>query len=276
MLDLLGQEFGPSPGHLTALLSTCVFAPSLLTFWFVNGVLDFSTAAVLGTLGGPGGLLVRLVAYLLLVPAFVLLRAGFYLLHPTHRRTVLSGSCPRSDLLSLDWFSVGILATGLPLSLQSLGPWLGANAVVLLGVFVVPRFLSDDRTALAVKLAAIGGGAGLFAYASYGAVLAARLPAVPAPTAVLGPVATLRLSDATTASLLDATNSLLVGPVLVAVFALAVNRLLTRPEVTSVPLLRLSLPHRDPARVVLASAALGTVFYLLVVALWTGHLRLVP
>jgi hypothetical protein len=269
--ELLDREFTISVGHLIALVNGCAFAPSLLVFWAVNGVLDFSTAIALGATGGPGGLAVRIVAYLLLVPTFVLLRVGYYLVHPRHRRTVLAGSCPNARLLRLDWFSVGILATGLPFSLQSAGPWLAANVVFLVGVFLLPRAL-PARLATPTKLAALAGGSLLFLYANYGGLV----PVVPDPAATLGVVATLRLSDATTATLVRATNSLLVGPGLVALFALAANRIMTRPELTSLPLVRRTLPTRDAAGTVATSAALGTGFYLLVVVLATGELRLLP
>jgi len=274
--ELLVRELSPSTGHLTALVNCCVFAPSLLTFWFVNGVLDFSTAFLIGSLGGPGGIVVRLAAYLLLVPVFLSLRIAYYLAHPVHRRAVLAGSCPTATVLSLDWFSVGILATGLPFALQDLGPWIGMNAVFLVGIFLLPRFIASESAARAVKLTAIALGSLVFAYANYGGLLVGLVPALPPPAAVLGPVATIRLSDATTATLLAVTNSVATGPAVVAAFALLMNRLLTRPEVTSLPMVRHSLPRRDPARIVLASAALGTVFYLGVVWLLTGRASVLP
>lgn len=269
--DLLSQELSFSSGHLTALLNGCLFAPSILTFWFVNGLVDFSTALVVGSVSSTGGLLVRLYAYLLVVPVFLLLRVGFHLAHPGHRKEVLSGACPNLQLLSLDWFTVGILATGLPLALQDLGPWIGMNAVFLLGLFVVPRWLSR-RQGIAVKFGSIAGGMGLFLFAKYGG----KVAALPSPADVVGPVATLALTDATTASLAYGVNSIALGPPVVAVFAVAMNRLLTRPELRDVPLLRHTLPRRDPDRIVVTSAALGTVFYLLVVATATGKLVVVP
>jgi hypothetical protein len=274
--ELLAQEFEFSTGHLAAVLSACVFAPSLLTFWFVNGVIDFSTAFVLGSLAGPGGLMVRLVAYLLLVPTYLLVRATYYLAHPVHRAAVVSGTCPRSDLLSLDWFSVGILATGLPLAVQNLGPWLGSNAVFLVTLFVLPAVLAEERRATAVKVGGLVAGTLVFAYANYGDSLTGLVPWLPTPAVVLGPVATLQLSDSTVDWLLAVTNGLLTGPPVVALVALAMNRLLTRPELTSIPYVRRTLPRRDPARTVAVSAALGTLFYLLVVAVFTGRLSLVP
>lgn len=274
-LDLLDQEFGATAGHLTTLLHGCVFAPSLLTFWLVNGVLDFSTAFAVGAIAGPGGLVVRLAAYLLLVPAFIGLRAGFYLVHPRHRRTVLSGACPSSQVLSLDWFSVGILATGLPLALQDLGPWVGMNAVFLLGLFILPRAVRPARRPR-LKLAAIALGVAVFGYAKYGWLLVGLLPALPEPASVLGPIATLALAEATTGALLRVMNSLLLGPVVVGAIAAGMNRLLTHPSVTEVPVVRHTLPRRDPSALVVTSAALGTVFYLLVVAAATGRFAWLP
>jgi len=269
--ELLSREFAFSTGHLTAFLSGCLFAPSLLTFWFVNGVLDFSTALVLGAVASPAGLQLRVVAYLLLVPTFLALRAGVHLAHPVHRQQVLSGSCPRTDLLSLDWFSVGILATGLPLSLQALGPWIGMNLVFVVGLLVLPQFVSP-RVASGSKLSALVGGPLLFVYAKYGA----SFPVLPRPSGLLGPVATFALSDATTETLLAVVNSLLPGPVLIGAFAVATNHVLTRPELRGIPAVHHTLPDRDPDRTVFRSAALGTVFYLLVVAGATGALTVIP
>ncbi len=269
--DLLAQEFSFSTGHLATILGGCLFAPSVLTFWFVNGVLDFSTAIAIGSVQTAAGLQVRLYAYLLLVPTFLFVRATLHLAHPVHRRQVLAGSCPRTRLLSLDWFSVGILATGLPLAVQNLGPWVSMNAVFLVGIFLLPRPLSTHWSRR-VKLAALVGGTVLFLYANYGDAA----PALPAPGTVVGPVATLALSDATTGGLVRVANSLLLGPVLIAAFGVLMNHLLTRPELREIPLLEYSLPQRDPDGVVLASAAGGTVFYLLVVAAATGRVVVVP
>jgi hypothetical protein len=274
LADLLDQEFAPTKGHLTALLGTCLFAPSIFTFWLVNGVIDFSTAFLIGAVATPGGLAVRLLAYVLLVPTFLALRAVYHLARPSHRSVVLSGSCPPTQFLSLDWFSVGILATGLPLALQEFGPWLGMNLVFLLGVFVIPRPL-PERAARRVAFAAIVLGIGLFVYARYGAALAGMAP-IPAPATVVGPVATLRLTDAATERLFLAFNSVLLGPPLVAAVGFAMNRTLTRPELTGLPLVRHTLPRRDPASVVVPSAALGTLFYLGVVFLATGRVVFLP
>jgi hypothetical protein len=134
--DLLSREFSLTTGHLTALLGGCPFAPSLLTFRFINGLLDFSTAVALGTVASVAGLQLRLPAYLLLVPTVPLLRVVVHLARPEHRTQVLAGSCPRTDVLSPDWFSVGILATGLPLSLQAPGPWIVMNTVLPVGVLL--------------------------------------------------------------------------------------------------------------------------------------------
>lgn len=54
------------------------------------------------------------------------------------------------------------------------------------------------------------------------------------------------------------------------------NHLLTRPELTDIPVLRHTLPRRDPDTVVVTSAALGTPFYLLVVTAATGRAILIP
>ncbi|MGM0590186.1 MAG: hypothetical protein ACQETI_00925, partial [Halobacteriota archaeon] len=47
-IDLFSQEFSYSTGYFATILNGCLFAPSLLTFWFVNGVIDFSTAITIG------------------------------------------------------------------------------------------------------------------------------------------------------------------------------------------------------------------------------------
>ena len=63
---------------------------------------------------------------------------------------------------------------------------------------------------------------------------------------------------------------------LVAGFAVLMNYLLTHPEVRDIPVIQHTLPERDPVRVVGVSAALGTVFYLLVVAGASGAVLVVP
>lgn len=84
-VDLVSQEFSYSTGHLAAILNGCLFAPSLVTFWFVNGVLDFSTALAIGAVASPVGLQVRLLTYVLLVPTFLLTGVTGHLLYPEHR-----------------------------------------------------------------------------------------------------------------------------------------------------------------------------------------------
>lgn|GEM_PF-1715566 len=269
--DLLDQEFHYSSGHLAAILNGCLFAPSLLTFWFVNGAIDFSSAIAIGAVESAAGLQVRLIAYLLLVPTFLLARAALHLAHPRHRAQVLSGSCPHVKLLSLDWISMGILATGLPLALRNLGPWVSMNLVFLLGIFVLPRALSGRR-ATGLKLAAIVAGSVLFLYANYGGAVGA----LPDPAATVGPAATLTLGESTTLGLSRAANSLIVGPPLIAAVAVGFNHVLTRPEIADLPLVRYSLPERDPDRLVAGSAALGTWFFLAVVWGTTGSMILLP
>ncbi|MEA5388074.1 hypothetical protein VB779_14220 [Haloarculaceae archaeon H-GB11] len=213
-----------------------MFAPSLLTFWFVNGLIDFSTAITIGAVATPAGLQIRLLAYVLLIPTFFLVRVSIHLLHPTHRQQIMGGSCPNAQLLSLDWFSMGILATGLPLALQDFGPWVGMNIAFLLGLFVLPR-LSAQRRRL-VKLIAIGLGVALFLYAKYGQAMTV----LPPPQMVLGPIATFALGDRATEWLLRLVNSLLLGPLVVGTFGVFMNHVLTRPELTEIPLLRHTLP----------------------------------
>ncbi|MDZ7745811.1 MAG: hypothetical protein U5K28_04535 [Halobacteriales archaeon] len=269
--DLLSQEFSYSTGHVTAILNGCLFAPSLLAFWFVNGVLDFSTAIAIGAVATPAGLQVRLLAYLLVVPTFLLTRIAVHLLHPVHRKQVLSGSCPNTRLMSLDWFSVGILTTGLPLAIQNIGPWAGMNLVFLVGVFLAPRLLPAARRNHVKGLALLLGGV-VFLYASYGGMVSW----LPHPATVLGPVATTTLGDDTTRWLFRLVNSIVIGPLAVGLFGITMNHILTRPELTDIPVVRRALPRRDPDVVVITSAAFGTAFYLLVVRAATGHLTVVP
>jgi hypothetical protein len=166
---------------------------------------------------------------------------------------------------------MGILATGLPLALQDFGPWLGMNTAFLLGLFVLPRPLSARRGRL-LKLIAIVLGVALFLYAKYGQVVMV----LPPPQLVLGPIATFVIGDGTTELLFRLVNSLLFGPLLVGAFGVFMNHVLTRPELTEIPLLHHTLPRRDPDSVVVTSAALGTTFYLLVVTVATGRVVLMP
>lgn len=271
LAGLFAQEFSYSAGHLGTILHGCLFAPSLLTFWFVNGIIDFSTAIAIGAVATPAGLQVRLLAYVLLVPTFLLARVVVHLLHPVHRVQVLEGSCPSTRLMSLDWFSMGILATGIPLAMQNFGPWFGMNVVFLLGVFVLPWAFQTCRAG-ALKLFAVVFGGTLFLYANYGGALAP----LPAPSTVLGPIATFTLADDTTRLLYRLVNSLAFGPVIVGAFGVVMNHVLTRPELADIPFVRHTLPRRDPDLVVVTSAAFGTAFYLTVVMVATGQQILLP
>lgn len=275
VVSLVSDDCTWSCGNAAGVGLGCVFGLTVLKYWFINGLIDFSTALAVGAVASTAGLGVRLGAYVLVVPVFLGARLTYYLAHPTHRDALLSGGCHETDLLGLDWFTVGILATGLPIALQDVGPWIGMNAVFLVGVFVVPRFVVGEQRANGIKLAAIAGGSLLFLYANYGGPVAALSP-LPRPAAILGPVASARLSDATIRVLLRLVNSLLVGPLLIAGFAILLNRLLTHPALTTVPVVHHALPRRDPAPGVVVSASIGTVFYLLVVALATGHVVIVP
>lgn len=166
---------------------------------------------------------------------------------------------------------MGILATGLPLALQNFGPWLAMNTVFLIGVFVLPRTLPAHRAGVVKFLAIVFGGA-VFLYANYGEALTL----LPLPSTVLGPVATFTLGDDTTEWLFRLVNSVTLGPLLVGAFGVLMNHVLTRPELTDVPLVRHALPRRDPDVVVVASAAFGTAFYLIVVTAATGQVILLP
>lgn len=274
--DLFTKECAWSCGYFVAFLFGCVFSPVILKYWFINGVLDFSTALVIGSVSTQSGMLVRALAYVLIVPAFFVAKFTYYAVHPQYRQTILTGACPTGRLFSLDWFSVGILATGLPLALQDLGPWIGMNTVFLLGVFVLPRFVHSQRLAIATKIASLLGGTILFLYANYGVFLTGFVPWIPDPTAVLGPVATFQLTDTTTTSLLRAVNSVVLGPPIIAVFAYVMNRLLTHEALTSIPAVHHTLPRRDPWKTVTLSAAIGTLVYLGTVFLYTGEIVIVP
>lgn len=275
VLDLVSEDCSGSCGNFLGVGLGCLLGVTLLKFWFVNGLIDFSTALVLGTVTSTAGLAVRLTAYLFVVPFFLGVQLSYYLLHPVHRATLREGQCPKSDVLSLDWFTVGILATGLPIALRDFGPWAGMNVVFLVGLFIVPRFVTNARLRGMVKLGGIFLGSGLFLYANYGGLLAA-LTSIPAPAAVLGPVATFRLSATATVLLSRLFNSLATGPLVVAGFALVMNGLLTHPALKTTPLVRHTLPRRDPVRSVVVSAALGTMFYLVVSAIVTGNVILLP
>jgi hypothetical protein len=150
------------------------------------------------------------------------------------------------------------------------------NSIFLLGIFGLPRYVSEYRRSVAIKLAAIGVGVVFFGYVRFGATGAAAVGFIPAPAATLGPVATLSLTDGQLAFLMRLMNSLATGPFLVAAVGYAMNRIMTHPEVTEIPILHYTLPRRDPWEAVAVSAALGTTFYLLFVGAFTGRLLVVP
>jgi hypothetical protein len=275
LVDLVRDDCSGSCGNVFGVGLGCLFGLTVFKYWFINGIIDFSTALVLGAVASSAGLAVRLAAYVLVVPFFLGVRLTYYLVHPRHRTTLRAGNCPKSNLLSLDWFTVGILATGLPIALRHFGPWAGMNVVFLVGLFVLPRFVERDRPAGGVKLGTLAIGSGLFLYARYGGLLAAQTP-IPAPATVIGPVATFRLPQTAVTTLVYLFNSLLVGPLVIAGLALVMNRLLTHRLLKTTPVLRHALPRRDPAISVVVSAAFGTTFYLLLVAVTTGQLMVLP
>lgn len=84
---------------------------------------------------------------------------------------------------------------------------------------------------------------------------------LPPPQLILGPIATFAIGDRAMQWLLRLVNSLLLGPLVVGTFGVFMNHVLTRPELTEIPVLHHTLPRRDPDSVVMTSAALGTMFY---------------
>lgn len=242
VLDLVKDDCSGSCGTYLGVGLGCFFGVTILKFWLINGIIDFSTALVLGTFTSTAGLAVRLAAYVFVVPFFFAVQLSYYLLHLDHRSTLRPGRCQRSDLLSLDWFTVGVLVTGLPLALREFGPLAGMNAVFLVGLFVIRRFVKDDSLRGVMKLGSIVLGSGLFLYANDGGRLAAAT-ALPTPAAVLGPVATFRLSAPAAVLLSRLFNSLATGPRVVAGFSLVMNGLLTHPVLKTTP----SSDIRSPA-----------------------------
>lgn len=172
--------------------------------------------------------------------------------------------------MSPDWFSMGILATGLPLALQNFGPWFGMNAIFLVGVFVLPRILPEHQASVITPFAIMFGGA-VFLYANYGGVL----PLLPTPSTGPRTVATFTLGDDITRWLVRLVNSLMFAPAFGGAFGVFMNHLLTRPKLTETAFIRHALPRRDPDLVV-TSTAFGTAFYLTVVTAAIGQLIVLP
>lgn len=276
LTGIVGDQCHASCGHSTALGLGCLFSASLLRYWFVNGLLDFSTAFALGTAAAPGGLIARLAAYLAVVPVFLLTLWGYHLFDAERRTRLLETGSPSRTPLSLDWFTVGILATGFPIALRALGTWIATVALVLAALFAVPFVLDSSRTRTGTQLTLLLAALLLFVYGTYGDVVTATFEFMPSPRRVLGPIAGVTLSATTITSMLAVTNSLLVGPLFVAAFAVGSNAVLTHPVLRTVPVVRHALPRRDPTKTVAVSSAAGTVFFLLVVWLLTGWLVVVP
>lgn len=126
-----------------------------------------------------------------------------------------------------------------------------------------------------IKLGGIFLGSGLFLYANYGGLLAART-SLPTPAAVLRQVTTFRLSATAKVFLSRLFNSLATGPLIVAGFALVMNGLLTHPALKITPLVRHTLPRRYPVSSVVVNATLGTLFYRIVSGIVTENVILLP
>jgi len=116
------------------------------------------------------------------------------------------------------------------------------NAVILLRMFLLPKLFPGRQSGVIRLLASVFAGL-VFLYANYGGAV----PVILQPSTVLGPIATFALDDATTLWLFRLVNSITCSPVVVGGFAVLMNHILTRPNLTDIR--SSSMPSRGVIRI---------------------------
>lgn len=265
---VLKREIAFKDGHFILFLFGCIFSANI-AFWFINGALDFSVGIALGSINDGDQVITKILAYLLLIPAFLFIQIGYYYLF--HREQIRKGQCPSKSVVTLDWFAVGILATSFPLALQNLGAWTVSGIVYGLGIFVLPRYVDNQRLKDIIRVGFIIFGFALYVYIVHGTKFG-----LPPAEQTLGPMFSYVLEQEYIQSMMKVTNSFLTGPVVVGLFAIVNNIVLTSQAVYEVPLIRQSVPERQSILVVFNSAAIGTVFYLIIKGVYQGGFSLIP
>jgi RsiW-degrading membrane proteinase PrsW (M82 family) len=147
--------------------------------------------------------------------------------------------------------------------LQNFGAVIASLGIGVVGILILPIPFNTERSKDMVRTAGFLGAAMVN-------VWLVHFP----PQDV--PLLTYTLPTDIVQQMLSLTNSFLLGPVLVAIFAVTLNLVMSSPPVYEVPFVRWSNPERQPIVVVVASAFVGTLFYLAVQGIVTGEYLVVP
>lgn len=297
------NSFGITRGTIVAVILSCILTYQVLQFWALNGIMDFGSAIALtdmvtwtfdvsngvydigingdavkiltptATVNVSRAFIARLFAYVLIVPAFLTAKVAWY--YYSQPAVIKRGQCPRKTkrLFSLDWFTSGILMTALPLAVQNIAQFLVPMAIVVVFLFG-NEYLTSEETEDFLDIAGLTLAVVAFVWLSFAGTLAASTP-VPLPADV-HPLLAYKLPDEAVRGAMAMFNSLILGPVLVVVTGLAFNAGQGNEVVYDTPGLQKTLQKPEPHRVVIASAGLGTLVFLLIKGAVTGTFIIVP
>lgn len=257
-LEMLYDDFDIRGDILGALIACFVSVD--IVYWAIGGLSNFGTAFALGAISGDVSL--RIIAYVLLVPMFVLTKFLYHMIFD--RDSMMSGSCPSNSVFDLDWFAVGVLGTSFPMALQDAGAWIFSTVIYLISLFVLPRLVDDRRTGNILKVGGLAVGFGLYLFIVHG------------DPSALPDFMTFTLSDQTTQQIVDLVTSIVFGPFLLGLFAVGNAVVLTSRPFKTIPYAGPLLPDRDNIRSVFVSGAIGTVMFLGIQGVLTGDLIIFP
>jgi hypothetical protein len=216
----------------------CLLTLDLL-YWILSGASRFGSSLVVG-IPAVGE---RIFVYLLLLPAFVLVKTTWIAIE--YPGAITGQLCPRDTLFDLDWFTIGVFGTALPLTLERMWMWI-ATIVLFFGfVYVIPNI-----TGMNTKIFGVAG------------VVLVEIVGRFAPELVPNSLR-FTLQESQVTSLMDLTLNLVAGPIILGALAVVVSVIIRTRELRSLPYGEY-LPDPDPAESAFVSAATGTLLFLLI------------
>lgn len=253
-------------------LFTVALSLDMFQLYTVNGIGDFLTMVLLGTVEfGSDSFVTKLGIYVLMVPLFI----GLKLLSTAWRYpSVLRRGFPPDDyypVLNMDHFANAVFMMSLPAAFEQLGAWLFSLGVIVGGLFVLPRFVSEAQRPF-VRFGGVVAGVGLQAWLT---VQQLHGP-LPDPSTVMPSWVLVRLSETQVQLLLDATQSVVLGPLLVPVLSIALASVFASRAMEQTPVFRDLNPERTSWFVIGISSFLGTVTYLALQGALTGSVLVIP
>lgn len=214
----------------------CLLTIDLL-YWVLSGAGRFTSSAVLGL----PALDERFFVYLLLLPLFVAVKTSWIAIE--YPGAITGQLCPNDTLFDLDWFTIGVFGTALPLTLERIWMWIATVLIFVTLFILVPRLGPDTR---------ILGIVGIGLVQVVGRFFPDVVPSVLRVT----------LQQPQVDALMDVVLNIYTGPVILGGLAVVVAGVLSLDEVRSLPGGDL-LPDKDPGVSVFVSAATGTLLFLL-------------